>query len=45
MDIQRIKHGLIITGIYVALSIYLMSPPVKKYFIRQAAMAGAVPLL
>jgi hypothetical protein len=44
MDIQRIKHGLIITGIYVALSIYLMSPPVKKYFIRQAAMAGAVPL-
>jgi len=44
IDLQRIKGGLIITAIYVALSIYLMSPPVKKHFIRQTAMAGAVPL-
>jgi hypothetical protein len=45
LDVQRIKGGLIITGLYVALSIYMMSPPVKKHFIRQAAMASAVPLV
>jgi len=44
IDVQRIKGGLIITGIYVALSIYLLSPPVKKYFIRHSAMTGAVPI-
>jgi phage FluMu protein Com len=43
IDVQKIKGGLIITGIYVILSIYLMSPPVKKYFIRQTAMAN-VPI-
>lgn len=40
LDLQRIRGGLIITGIYVALSIYLMSPPVKKYFVRQTALAS-----
>jgi len=44
IDLQRIKGGLIITGIYVALSIYLMSPPVKKHFIRQAVIGGSVPV-
>jgi len=27
------------------LSIYLMSPPVKRYFIRQAATLDSVPLV
>jgi len=44
IDVQKIKGGLIIIGLYVALSIYLMSPPVKKHFIRQTAMAS-VPLI
>jgi len=44
IDFQKLQLGLIITGVYVILSIYLMSPPVKKHFIRQAAMAS-VPII
>jgi hypothetical protein len=43
MDHQKMKLGFIMIGVYVALSVYLMSPPVKKYFVRQAAMAS-IPL-
>jgi hypothetical protein len=43
IDHQKINGGLTVIGIYVLLSIYLMSPPVKKYFIRQTALAS-VPL-
>lgn len=40
IDIQRIKLGLLLIGLYVILSVYLLSPPVKKYFIRQQAFAS-----
>jgi hypothetical protein len=32
MDYPRIKLGFVLIGIYSVLSVYLMSPPVKKYF-------------
>jgi hypothetical protein len=32
LDYQRIKLGVILIGIYCILSVYMMSPPVKKYF-------------
>ncbi len=38
LDLQRIEGGLIVILLYALLSIYLMSPPVKRYFIRRAAM-------
>jgi len=38
LDLQRIEGGLIVILLYALLSIYLMSPPVKRYFIRQAAL-------
>jgi hypothetical protein len=43
MDQSSINSGLTLIAIYVALSIYLMSPPVKRYFTRQAALAS-IPL-
>jgi hypothetical protein len=43
LDRQKINLGLIVIGIYVLLSIYLMSSPVKRYFVRQTLLAG-VPL-
>ncbi|MFO0890083.1 MAG: hypothetical protein U0790_13205 [Isosphaeraceae bacterium] len=45
IDQQKITSGLVVIGIYVLLCIYLLSPPVKRYFARQAFFAGAsVPL-
>jgi hypothetical protein len=41
LDQHKINTGLILVGIYVILSIYLMSPPVKRYFVRQAALNSA----
>jgi hypothetical protein len=38
LDLQKIEGGLIVILLYTLLSIYLMSPPVKRYFIRQAAL-------
>ncbi len=38
LDLQKIEGGLVVILLYVLLSIYLMSPPVKRYFIRQAAL-------
>jgi hypothetical protein len=40
IDQQKITLGLTVILIYVLLSIYLMSPPVKRYFVRQAAIAN-----
>ena len=37
IDQQKITLGLTIIFLYALLSIYLMSPPVKRYFARQAA--------
>jgi phage FluMu protein Com len=44
LRMDKIKGGLIVILLYVLLSIYLMSPPVKRYFIRQAALNSA-PIL
>jgi len=44
LDLQRIEGGLIVILLYALLSIYLMSPPVKRYFIRQAAL-DSVPIV
>jgi hypothetical protein len=38
LDLQKIEGGLIVILLYAILSIYLMSPPVKRYFIRREAM-------
>jgi phage FluMu protein Com len=38
LDLQKIEGGLIVILLYALLSIYLMSPPVKRYLIRQAAL-------
>ena len=38
LDLQKIEGGLIVILLYALLSIYLLSPPVKRYFIRQAAL-------
>jgi hypothetical protein len=43
IDWSKIQSGLTLIGVYVALSVYLLSPSVKRYFIRQAALAS-VPL-
>jgi hypothetical protein len=43
IDWSKIESGLILIGVYVGLSVYLMSPPVKRHFIRQVALAS-VPL-
>jgi len=40
IDQQQITLGLIVIGIYVILCIYLLSPPVKRYFSRQAFFAS-----
>ncbi len=40
IDQQKITMGLIVIFLYVLLSIYLMSPPVKRYFAKQAALAN-----
>jgi phage FluMu protein Com len=40
LDLQKIEGGLIVILIYALLSIYLMSPPVKRYFVRRTAMAN-----
>jgi hypothetical protein len=48
IDLQKIKSGIVVIGIYALLCVYLLSPPVKRYFVRQAFLAGAtasVPLL
>jgi hypothetical protein len=37
IDQQRISLGLSVIALYALLSIYLMSPPVKRHFARQAA--------
>jgi hypothetical protein len=41
LDMDKIKGGLAGIAVYVLLSIYLMSPPVKKHFARQAALDNA----
>ncbi len=38
IDQQKIATGLTVIVIYALLSIYLMSPPVKRHFARQAAI-------
>ena len=44
LDQQKLTLGFVIVLIYALLSVYLMSPAVKKYFIRQEALAsGAFP--
>ncbi len=43
LDRQKIEGGLIVILLYAMLSIYLMSPPVKRYFIRREAL-GSVPI-
>jgi hypothetical protein len=45
IDQSKISVGLTVIFLYVLLSIYLMSPPVKKYFIRRQAMTSDLPLL
>jgi hypothetical protein len=42
LDQERITLGLIIVLLYALLSVYLMSPPVKRYFSRRTAAALAV---
>ncbi len=37
LDLPRIEGGLVVILLYALMSIYLMSPPVKRYFIRRAA--------
>lgn len=37
LDQQKIATGLTVIVIYALLSIYLMSPPVKRHFARHAA--------
>jgi hypothetical protein len=32
LDAQRVELGIVLIGIYAMLSLYLISPPVKKYF-------------
>jgi hypothetical protein len=44
LDLQKIEGGLIVILLYAMLSIYLMSPPVKRYFIRQATL-DSVPIV
>ncbi len=41
LDLQKIEGGLIVILLYAMLSIYLMSPPVKRYFIRRKALGSA----
>jgi len=41
LDLSKIEGGLIVIMLYALLSIYLMSPPVKRYFIRREAMNSA----
>jgi len=41
IDLQKIKGGVIVIGLYALLCVYLLSPPVKRYFARQAFLAGA----
>jgi hypothetical protein len=36
INFDRIRLGLIFLGVYAALSVYLMSPAVKRYFSRQS---------
>jgi len=43
LDLQKIEGGLVVILLYAMLSIYLMSPPVKRYFIRREAMSS-VPI-
>ena len=43
LDLQKIEGGLIVILLYAILSIYLMSPPVKRYFVRREAMSS-VPI-
>ncbi|WP_165233086.1 hypothetical protein [Aquisphaera insulae] len=43
IDQSRITTGLVVIALYGALSVYIMSPPVKKYFTRRAIMdAGPI---
>ena len=37
IDQQKLTTGLTVVFLYAVLSIYLMSPPVKRYFVRQSA--------
>ena len=43
IDQQKIATGLTVIVVYALLSIYLMSPPVKRHFARQAAL-DSVPI-
>ena len=40
IDQQKITLGLTIIFLYALISIYLMSPPVKRYFVRKAAFSN-----
>ncbi|QEH33314.1 hypothetical protein OJF2_18150 [Aquisphaera giovannonii] len=44
IDQSKITTGLVVIGLYGVISLYLMSPPVKKYFTRRAIM-DAGPLV
>ncbi len=41
LDFARVESGLGVIFVYAMLSVYLLSPPVKRYFIRQAAFNDA----
>jgi len=41
LDRQKIEGGLIVILLYAMLSVYLMSPPVKRYLIRREALGSA----
>ena len=45
IDQGKISTGLTVIVVYALLSIYLMSPPVKRHFVRQAAYNSVVPLV
>ena len=40
LDLQKIEGGLMVILLYALLSIYLMSPPVKRDFIRREALSS-----
>jgi hypothetical protein len=44
MDFTKIKVGLAFVGLYVILSVYLMSPPVRRYINRRHVERSPIPL-
>jgi hypothetical protein len=44
LDQQRLTIGVVVIFLYAGLSIYLNSPPVKKYFARRQAQLQSISL-